>query len=375
MSAKKGFAAVASLRRRAEDRRGGQAKPPAFPPGSLASDALGPCAEAWMEALRTRNYSPGTIKERTTSLRAFIAWAAERDVTRAGEVTRPVLEAYQRWVWRLRVPDRNGAGSGEKALAWSTQRQRVACLQGLFRWLTRQNILLHNPASELELPRPEKRLPKAALSPEELGRLFAVPDIADPLGVRDRAMLELFYATGIRRAELCGLEPADVNPARGTLTVRHGKGNKDRVVPLGARAGAWLRRYLDEVRPRLALDPRTPAVFLSGYGEAFNPDVVTRMVAAWMKLAGLAGRGSCHLLRHTCATHMHEGGADIRFIQQLLGHEKLDTTAIYTHVAITQLLEVHARCHPGARLAADAPLSLPTTTQTATAANAASLEG
>jgi len=119
-------------------------------------------------------------------------------------------------------------------------------------------------------------------------------------------------------------------------------------VPVGARAVAWLERYLKEVRPRLCLDTRTPALFLTGYGGAFNPDVLSRMVAAWMKQAGL--KGSCHLLRHTCATHMLEGGADIRYIQQLLGHEKLETTAIYTEVSIRQLQEVHARCHPSARL-------------------------
>jgi len=352
----KGFTVVAWLRTRAEDRRGNPAKPPDFPTGRGGPDSLVACAEAWVESLRVRNYALNTVKVQLTSLRAFIGWAAERDVTRASEVTRPILEAYQRSVWLVRV--RSGDGV-EKPLAWSTQRERISCLIGWFRWLTRQNLILHNPASELELPRPEKRLPEAALSAEELGRLFAVPNLADPLGLRNRSMLEVFYATGIRRAELARLELTDVNLERGTVFVRKGKGSKDRVVPLGGRAVAWLRRYLDEVRPRLTLDMRTTALFLSAYGEAFSPSVVTRMVSAWMKTARLAGRGSSHLLRHTCATHMLEGGADIRYIQQLLGHESLETTAIYTHVAIRQLLEVHARCHPGAGLPADAPLTDP----------------
>jgi integrase/recombinase XerD len=131
--------------------------------------------------------------------------------------------------------------------------------------------------------------------------------------------------------------------------VRQGKWGKDRVVPLGARAGAWIARYLADVRPRLLLDAREQTLFLTGYGGALNPDVLSRNVSDWMLAAGLAKRGSCHLLRHTCATHMLEGGADIRFIQQLLGHEKLETTAIYTEVSILQLLEVHTRCHPSAR--------------------------
>jgi len=123
-----------------------------------------------------------------------------------------------------------------------------------------------------------------------------------------------------------------------------------------ARALVWLERYLKEVRPRLCLDTRTPALFLTGYGEAFNPDVVSRMVSGWLKQAGLKRKGCCHTLRHSCATHMLENGADIRFIQQLLGHEKLDTTAIYTEVSIKQLQEVHARCHPSSKLAEEKPL-------------------
>lgn len=121
--------------------------------------------------------------------------------------------------------------------------------------------------------------------------------------------------------------------------------------PAASRAARtrWLERYLKEVRPRLCLDTRTQALFLTGYGEAFHPDVVSRMVSSWLRQAGLKRRGCCHLLRHCCATHMLENGADIRFIQQLLGHEKLDTTAIYTEVSIKQLQEVHARCHPSAR--------------------------
>ena len=143
--------------------------------------------------------------------------------------------------------------------------------------------------------------------------------------------------------------------------MRQGKGGKDRVVPLGARALAWIDRYLSETRPHLCADARVPALFLTGYGEAFSPNVLSHAVTGWMRLAGLSGRGSCHLLRHTCATHMLEGGADVRYIQQLLGHESLDTTAIYTQVTINRLIEVHARCHPSARLptgekAAESPL-------------------
>jgi integrase/recombinase XerD len=360
MAGKKGFAAVANLRRRTEEKRGGNDKQP-LPFARTSPDALALCAESWLEALRARNYAEGTLEERAYSLKFFCAWAAERDVTRAGEVTRPILEAYQRWLFRyeMRSGQDASASAPPRRLSWSTQRQRIGCLRDWFRWLTRQNLILHNPASELELPRMEKRLPTQALTRDELARLLAVPDVADPLGVRDRAMLELFYATGLRRAELCRLECPDVNAERGTLTVRRGKGRKDRVVPLGARAAAWVARYEREVRPRLLLDAREPTLFLTAYGAGFNPDVVSGMVAAWIAKIGPGKKGSCHLLRHTCATHMLEGGADIRFIQQLLGHEKLETTAIYTEVTIRQLIEVHARCHPSAQLPPKESASVP----------------
>ena len=155
----------------------------------------------------------------------------------------------------------------------------------------------------------------------------------------------------MRRVEVCRLELPDFNPERGTIHVRRGKGKKDRIVPVGQQAIFWVEKYLVHARPRLCLDTRTQAVFLTGYGGPFNPDVLSRYVSKWMEQAGLSGKGSCHMLRHTCATHMLEVGADIRYIQQLLGHESLETTAIYTEVNIRQLQEVHRRCHPSGQLA------------------------
>jgi integrase/recombinase XerD len=208
-----------------------------------------------------------------------------------------------------------------------------------------------------------------------------VPNILDPLGLRDRAMLETLYSTGARRSELARLEIHDLNQERQTLHIRQGKGHKDRVVPVGCRALEWLARYLEEVRPRLVLHAQERALFLTSYGEPFNPDVLSRMVSKWLKQADIGRPGSCHLVRHTTAVHLLEGGADIRFIQQLLGHEKLEkrrrlvgvldrseatcpegvssrkaaanqTTAIYTQVSIEQLKAVHARCHPAENPAA-----------------------
>jgi integrase/recombinase XerD len=337
----KGFAAVETLRKRTQEQKGGnEAKADGF--DRSKPDALALWRDAYFESLKSRNYAEGTIEGRIDALKMFLSWAAERDLKLAGQITRPILETYQRWLWRYLRP--NG-----QSLSWTTQRAKLGTVKDWFRWLTRQNVILHNPASELEMPRMEKQLPKEVLSQTEVERLLAIPDLSDPLGIRDRALLELFYSTGMRRSELCRLELSDFNTERRTIHIRKGKGNKDRMVPVGQRAIQWLARYLREVRPRLSLDTRTQALFITAYGEDFNPDVLSRMVSEWMEKANLSKRGSCHMLRHTCATHMLENGADIRYIQQLLGHSKLDTTAIYTEVSIRALQEVHARCHPSRR--------------------------
>jgi integrase/recombinase XerD len=334
------------LKSRPVGQRGGtEARPTHFTRN--APDALASCADSWLETLRSRRYSALTVRQHEADLRIFMSWAADRDVTRAGEVTRPILEAYQRWLSRCEATTGRNKG---KRLGWGTLRHRLHVLRSFFRRLTRDNVILHNPASELEMPRRERRLPVQALTAAELGRLLAVPNVGDPLGVRDRAILEVFYATGIRRAELTRLEITDVGAERGTLMVRQGKGAKDRVVPLGTRALGWIECYLSETRPHLCCDSRVPTLFLTGYGEAFSPTVLSNVVTGWMRAAGLSGRGSCHLLRHTCATHMLEGGADVRYVQQLLGHESLETTAIYTQVTINRLIEVHTRCHPSGRV-------------------------
>jgi integrase/recombinase XerD len=158
-------------------------------------------------------------------------------------------------------------------------------------------------------------------------------------------MLETFYSTGIRRAELARLELSDLNLEKQVMRVR-GKGRKERMVPVGTRALHWLGRYLDEVRPLLTQKPDEQALFLTGYGDAFNPEVLGRKVSRYIQQADIGRTGGPHLLRHTCATHMHDNGAGIRHVQQLLGHAKLETTAIYTHVSILELKAVHARCHP-----------------------------
>jgi len=294
--------------------------------------------QTYLEHLAVNRYSELTVNNRRLALIAFIGWCQERDLFRAQEVTRPILESYQRWMHRHRKA--NG-----QPLGFSTQRGRLVAIRDYFRWLCRQNVILHNPASELEMPRSERRLPKGSLSVEQIERILAGPDLSSPLGLRDRTILEVVYSSGIRRIEIVRLQLGDVYLERGVLLIR-GKGNKDRFVPLGERAKGWLVRYLGDVRPGMLLDAREQALFLSGYGDSgMSPDYLSRLISQYVRAAGIA-KGGCHLFRHSCATLMLENGADVRFIQQLLGHVNLNTTQIYTSVSIAQLQRVHAMTHP-----------------------------
>ena len=176
------------------------------------------------------------------------------------------------------------------------------------------------------------------------------PNIADVVGIRDRAILETLYSTGMRRTELLRLKLPEIDRHRGLITIRAGKGKKDRVVPIGERALAWIDKYLNEVRPQFVCEPDDGTVFLTGQGEPFSPNHLSALARVYVEASQIGKNGACHLFRHTMATLMLEHGADIRFIQQMLGHAKLDTTQIYTHVSIRALKEIHSATHPSARL-------------------------
>jgi len=306
-------------------------------------------AADYLEGLRVKNYSEATIATREHYLREFIKWCRERGLARPVEITKPILERYQRWLYHYR--QKNG-----QPLTFRSQHGRLVPVRAFFKWLCRQNILLSNPASDLELPRAEKRLPRHVLTAAEAERILALPDVAELLGLRDRAILETFYSTGMRRMELAHLKLYDLDQERGTLLVRQGKGKKDRMLPVGARAIGWILRYLEETRPKLAGSPDDGTIFLTTLGLPFELNRLTQLVRDYVDAAETGKTGSCHLFRHTCATLMLEGGADIRFIQQLLGHEKLETTQIYTQVSIRLLKEVHTRTHPATLEAANVEL-------------------
>jgi integrase/recombinase XerD len=294
----------------------------------------------YLDAITTQGFSPYTVAYRSRSLSYLVVWLAEHGIEHPGEVTAAVLERYQRALHYQRKAD----GS---PLSLPTQAGYLTAVKGLFRWLAKTNRVLLNPAAELTPPRVERRLPKSILAHAEVEQVLAQPDLEDPVGLRDRAIMEVFYSTGIRRGECCRLRLGDVDPARGTVLIELGKGRRDRIIPIGERALAWVDRYLADARPRLASQPDLGILFLTASGDDLTPDHLTERVGRYIRQA--TGKpGSCHTLRHTMATLMLDGGADIRHIQEMLGHAELSTTQIYTHVSIRNLKAVHAATHPAA---------------------------
>ena len=301
----------------------------------------------FLDWLKVHNYSEHTILSRRKYVPKFLAWARERGVEYAIDATRPVLERFQRHLHLYRK--RNG-----DPLSNRSQIHHIAALRSFFRWLTRERYVPANVASELIMPRREFRLPANVMTPSQVEQVLAMPDIKTHLGLRDRAIMETLYSTGIRRAELLTLTPQDLDRERGLLLVILGKNKKDRVIPIGARALAWIDRYMEEVRPLLLVGHQPDdALFVSITGRPMTPNSLSLLVGGYVKKAGVKQKGACHNFRHAMATAMLENGADVRYVQEMLGHANLETTAIYTHVMVSKLKEVHEATHPAKMKRAD----------------------
>ena len=303
--------------------------------------------EEHLQWMQVQNFSADTVTTRRSCIGYFIDWCRERGLEEPAEITRPILQRYQRWLYQYRK--HNG-----EPLTFRTQNQRLRAVKGWFRWMARQNHLPHNPASELILPRLENRLPKYILSAAEAEQVIRQPNVNTPEGLRDRAILETFYSTGMRRMELANLKLYDIDRDRCTVMIRQGKGKKDRHIPIGERALAWIAKYLSDGRPELLGSVEDGTVFLTRMGQPFVRTQLTALVRRYVGEANIGKMGGCHLFRHTVATLMLENGADIRVIQEMLGHAKISTTELYTRVSINLLRQVYAATHPAAHLGRDA---------------------
>ena len=297
--------------------------------------------------LRALGYTPATLTGRAWHLALFRSWAEERGVATLADLTPEITSRWQRQLAQHRKED-------GQPLCSRTQRTRLASLRMFGRWILCERLLGADPVAALIMPRVGQPLPKAWLSAAQVETIMALPNLGGrrpSAGLRDRAILETLYSTGLRRLEIVRLTEADVDFAGGAVRVRQGKGRKDRVVPIGERALAWVEKYLADARPKLArFGDEAGPLFVTERGAPLTVRYLSAMVTRYVSKAGFAKAGSCHLFRHTCATLMLEHGADIRHVQEQLGHACLQTTQIYTHVSIRRLKEVHAATHPGAKL-------------------------
>ncbi len=286
-----------------------------------------------------RRYSGLTVVSRRAMLGYFVQYCSNRRVNQASKLTAEIVSRYQTALSNHRKT--NG-----QPLSEGTQTQRLIAVAQFLRYLAEIGVLRSDLSAVLHLPRTCNRLPKNLLSAAEVETLLHFPNTRKPLGLRDRAILELLYSTGIRRCELCRLDLVHLDTNAQTVRVDQGKGARDRMVPVGERALRWVRRYVAKARPKLAAANGSPALFLDSHGRRLRPAIFGNHVS-WLIRRALPGRaGGCHALRHAFATGLLRNGCDIRHIQAMLGHVKLETTAIYTHVCIGELAKAHRRFHP-----------------------------
>lgn len=265
--------------------------------------------------------------------RDLIAWAARLSGD-GGALLSPTPEALPAW-----LDERREAG-----YRLTSNARLLSSLRRFYRWALESGLIEGDPLAEVRLPRVRPSLPDT-LEEREVERLIAAPDVATALGLRDRAMLELLYAAGLRVSELVGLSVEAVNLRQGVVRVR-GKGDKDRLVPLGEEAVEWLSRYLERARGALMRDATRPALFPGRDDRAMTRQAFWYRIKAHARTAGIERPLSPHTLRHAFATHLLNHGANLRVVQLLLGHSDLSTTQIYTHVAQARLERLHADHHP-----------------------------
>jgi len=303
------------------------------------AESLEVLVDAFIEHLVQIHRAKGTIKGRRERLRHFLVFCRSKEIQEAHQVTEKLIREYM--------------DSFDPGQACSTKSGRLTVLRIFFQYLLQNDAVLFSPVT-MEIVGPQQHTPRSVLSVFEAERILSLPDTETPIGIRDRAILETLYSTGMRRSELCALRLADLDLEGRTIFIHEGKGRRDRLVPVGERAVLWLKRYLAEARSLILAWPDCGYVFLNREGGRLMVHSAGEMVREYINRSGLEKIGACHIFRHTAATRMLENGADIRYIQELLGHESINTTTIYTRLSVRQLRETHRRSHPAPAYEPDA---------------------
>lgn len=296
-------------------------------------------AQKYREHLTVLRFAPGTIKRYLQFLDRFITYLEGQNTAGISVVTKDLIRDYQMHLYE----EINTRGEPNSVFH---QNNNIKAIKSFFRFLSEDGYIMGDPSRDVSYARTPKRLPRSILSQSEAKKIIHAPNTTTVLGYRDRTILEVFYSTGIRLEELINLTLQDVDYHEGLIRINSGKGNKDRVVPIGKIACRYLENYIKGVRPSLIRNPYDNHLFLSLRGNKLSKNRVWELVKSYAGKARIKKTISPHTFRHTCATLMLRNKANVRHIQELLGHASLESTQIYTSVSIIDLKEVHAKCHP-----------------------------
>lgn len=280
-----------------------------------------------------RSLSENTINSYGIDLKLFLEYLRENEIPSFKQVNKEVIVNYMQ-------SEKNNNKANSSIL------RSVSSLRKFFQYLAQEKIIEKDPMLLIDTPKKKQHLPQV-LTKEEVEKLLRSPNTGQVLGLRDRAMLELMYATGLRISEIINLKLEDLHLTMGTLQTL-GKGHKERIVPVGDEAIKWVNRYLEEARPKLLKQKRSNYLFLNFHGNNLTRQGVWKNLKAEVRKAGIQKNITPHTLRHSFATHILENGADLRIVQELLGHADISTTQIYTHLSNKQLADIYNRAHPRA---------------------------
>ena len=298
------------------------------------------CLTFYIEDCMARGHSNATVNTKNNLLIMFIRWALTQKVECIQNIDLYLMEDYRKYVSAYRKPKNN------EPLSIVTQAQRLIALTTFLNRMFYYDVITDNYFTKFELPRTGRRLPKFVPDQDQIELIINQTLVKGKVGIRDKAILEMYYASGVRRNELANLDIRHVDFKELTVTVRKGKGGYDRTVPIVQRTIDALNDYLEKVRPELVTFESGDAIFLGLTGKRILSSKLTELVGGYIRRSGVAEEGACHLLRYATGTHMLQNGADIRYVQEQLGHEDISSTQLYALVSIRDLKIVHAKTHP-----------------------------
>ncbi|MCP4984800.1 MAG: tyrosine-type recombinase/integrase [Colwellia sp.] len=300
------------------------------------------CVKYYLRLCSAKGQAEDTLRGKKSGLKKFFIWCLSRNVIFIDQIDLDLMDSYMEYLNSYRK-----ALDGQP-LCLAQKRNLLTFVKTFIEKIHAKGLIVQNTLEHIELPSKGRRLPKALFSVDEIESILAQPLMFANGGIRDRVILETFFATGIRRTELMCLDIDDVDLTLKLLRINRGKGNKERIIPISRRACEWLALYISKIRPMISFIGSGSTLFLANNGKRYTPNKLSEMASRYVKLSGIKRAGACHLFRHATATTMLDNGAELRHVQEMLGHADISTTQIYTHVSRAKLTEVYNKSHPSA---------------------------